>query len=148
MRKTVGIILLCGIVSHPVTGFGDGIIDGIRDAVPWPMDREEYRPEYKAHRPDTQLEDRFNSKLNQEGPLKERTSAGIVPMTVKGVAVAVIPNAESLTVADSVTGDHRMFRVHKNQLLGIQPGQKIIVTPQDNDPHMAKRVESDPLPLY
>jgi hypothetical protein len=125
--KKLTMILLALLVVPSKAGWTQ-IIDGYMDP-PWPSDREQKTEQTPA-----------NEEADAKD-LKKPGTANMVFMAVQGTAVAVIPNAESLTVLDSVTGTSRMFRAEKNQILHIKPGDNISVTPQDNDPRRVKSIE-------
>jgi hypothetical protein len=64
-------------------------------------------------------------------------------MVVRGTAIAVDPDTQSITVADYITGGNRTFAAQKGSLNDIKPGDRVNVTPQHDDPSRAQKIEKE-----
>jgi hypothetical protein len=83
----------------------------------------------------------------QDSVDKTDQSQEAIPMqsgfVIKGKAVSVVPNGESLTIVDPLTKTLRMFRANKNDLISIKPGTNVRVTTMSDDPYRAQSIQED-----
>jgi hypothetical protein len=103
-----------------------------------------------ANRGSTDRSQSDEQNRNQPSQVSERDRAReqhrAAPTPVKGTVIVVDPNAQSITIADYITGSNRTFLADKMALINIKPGDRVNLTPQEGNSSRAHKVEKDESP--
>jgi hypothetical protein len=88
----------------------------------------------------------MGKKESSEGRSQEPVQDQSAPpsqIAVRGTAIAVDPETESITVTEYMTGANRTFAAAKGALKGIKTGDRVNVTPEHENPNRARKIEKE-----
>jgi hypothetical protein len=70
-------------------------------------------------------------------------SATMDASSIKGSVSSLDQQAESITIKESSSGAERTFKAAKDELQDIKAGDQVSITPKQDDPSSAEKVEKD-----